>query len=278
MCATVLFSAGCDVLAIPYKAWQGDKQPYSNPERLQRGLVVVLPGVEGRSMFNDKICDGINNGGVDWAVELHDWTIMLVGVSQMTEGYNRQKAEEIALYVTRYQLAHPGRPVVLVGQSGGGAMALWIAEAMPPRRQVDGVILLAASISPEYRLDSALLKSRRGVVSFYSPQDFLFLGFGTTVMGTMDGKHASSAGRVGFEVPPGSPPYKKLYQVTWNEEMEKSGFSGGHLSSGDSGFVARFVSPMILRQLGHGLYQRHRQRQEAVERTSLDDNSFPRLY
>ncbi len=246
LCLAAVVCGGCDVLAIPYKAWQGDKQAYVDPERLEKGLVIVLTGVEGRSIFNDKICEGINAGGVDCAIELNDWTLMLVGVSQMTEGRNRQRAEEIALRITRYQYTHPGRPVVLVGQSGGGAMALWIAEAMPSRRQVDGIILLAASISPEYRMDEALLKSSRGVVSFYSPGDFMFLGFGTTVMGTMDGKHSASAGQAGFRVPPNCPPYQKLYQVCWNEQMEKSGFGGGHLSSGASEFVANYVSPLIM--------------------------------
>ena len=49
-------------------------QPYVVSERLNRGLVIALPGIEGRSKLNEDICRGLDEGGVSWAIELYDWT------------------------------------------------------------------------------------------------------------------------------------------------------------------------------------------------------------
>ena len=215
-----------------------------------KGLVIVLPGIEGRSPLNEAICRGLEEGGVKYKVELYDWTSRLGPVAnQRAEGRNRDKAVEIASAVIRYKTAYPGRPVYLVGQSGGGAMAAWVAEAMPRREQVDGIIMLSASLSPQYMLDVALGRSRQGIVSFYSAKDWLLLGVGTTFVGTMDGAHTSSAGRSGFEKPSSlmrSPVYDRLYQVAWLPQMAQTGNSGGHLGGGASSFVATYVAPLIL--------------------------------
>lgn len=229
-----------------------DPQPYVNKSRLDKGLVIVLTGIEGRSTFNEAICRGLAEGGVPYSIELEDWTAYPGAVpgamllSQRAEDRNRRKAAEIADRISRYEMNFPGRPVLLVGQSGGGAMAIWIMESLPMGERVDGAILLAASLSPEYRLDRALYRSRRGIISFHSQNDWLFLGLGTTVTGTMDGLHESSAGRVGFRVPEKRPPsYAGLYQVVWNQQMRSSGNWGVHLTSGASGFVSQYVAPLV---------------------------------
>jgi len=225
-------------------------QPFVSEDRLQRGLVIVLPGIEGRSGFNEAICRGLNDGGVNWAIELYDWTSKWGPLHSLRgESRNREKAFAIASRVIRYQDSHPGRPVVLVGQSGGGAMAAWAAEALPSGRSVDGVIMLSPALSPRYMLDWSLGNSRRGIVNFYSPRDWIFLGVGTVVYGTMDGRHSESAGRIGFKVPSaGGRPrcYRKLYQVAWQQKMAETGHSGLHLTSGGWRFVMTYVAPFVL--------------------------------
>jgi pimeloyl-ACP methyl ester carboxylesterase len=242
MCPFVsLLAAGCN------------RQQYVSDERLTHGWVLVFTGIEGRSTFNEAIVRGLAEGGVDSAIELVDWTSRVPGPGYLynlrAEDRNRRKAAELADRVIQYRIRYPGRPVVLIGQSGGGAMAVWTAEAIPFGQKVDGVICLAATLSPEYMLDIALEKSSRGIVNFYSRNDWLFLGLGTELAGTMDGQHSSSAGRVGFSTPRagGAPPcYDKLFQVAWHEKMLGAGHYGGHLSSGASDFVARFVAPLVM--------------------------------
>ncbi|MFA6135340.1 MAG: hypothetical protein WC869_15115 [Phycisphaerae bacterium] len=223
--------------------------------RLDKGLVVVLPGIEGRSQLNEAICEGLNDGGVTAAIDLEDWTSsvpMNLLYNQRNSLRNREQAEIIADRIMRYKMSYPNRPVILVGQSGGGAMAAWIVEALPPAESVDGVIMLAASLSPQYPLDTALAKSRRGIVNFHSSKDWFILGVGTTISGTMDGEHTSSAGRVGFESPTSGPRarlyYQKLRQVAWQESMAQTGYTGNHLTSGTRLFVSNYVAPLVLQK------------------------------
>jgi len=217
-------------------------------------LVIVLPGIEGRSVFNEEICRGLNVGGVDYAIELYDWTSGVpLGfvVNLWSSDRNRKQASDIAERIARYQHYHPGRPVVLVGQSGGSAIAAWTCEAMRWGRKVDGVVMLAASLSPGYRLTTALESTNRGIVNFYSSRDVLLLWAGTKVYGTMDGKHSTSAGNIGFSVPLGKmrpKEYDKLFQVPWRAEMAQTGHLGMHMTSGTAGFVARYIAPLVRAQ------------------------------
>ncbi|MDY7011468.1 MAG: hypothetical protein SVV80_12070 [Planctomycetota bacterium] len=225
-------------------------QPFVTPERLDRGLVLVLTGIEGRSRINNDICWGLADAGVHSAIELVDWTIPgAYLINLRDEERNRHKAEGVASRISRYQMSHPGQPVILIGHSGGGAMAVWTAEAMPPDSSIDGIILLSASLSPGYLLDISLRNSRRGIVSFFSGEDWFFLGAGTTTLGTMDGKHTSSAGMVGFDVParPGDEGlYAKVFQIAWQKRMSGTGHTGGHPTSGARRFVATYVAPLVL--------------------------------
>jgi len=243
------------VLSVGFMLVGCNRQPYVTPERLDRGLVIVLPGIEGRSPWNEAICRGLDEGGVDCAIELRDWTSLWGPLFNLrAEVRNRRQARRIAQRITLYQWEHPDRPVVLVGQSGGGAMAAWIAEALGEDGAVDGIVMLAPALSPEYMLDLALAGSRRGIINFHSSQDW-FLGVGTTVSGTMDGYHTSSAGRVGFDVPPPGPGrtdgdgrtelHRKLFQIPWTREMSVSGHTGGHLTSSSVRYVARYVAPFV---------------------------------
>ena len=242
------------VILVSAAGWTGcgPAQPYLTADRVERGLVLVLTGIEGRSRFNEEICRGLSDGGVNWAIELVDWTTPVPGMFLLdlwSEVRNRRKARQIVDRIARYHMAYPSRPVRIVAQSGGGAIAVWIAEAMGPKERLDGIVLMAATLSPEYPLHTALTRSRCGIVNFHSQKDWLFLGAGTTLYGTMDGKHTSSAGRVGFTVPSEAAragPYSKLYQVAWDKQMGRAGHGGGHLSSGAREFVVRYVAPLIL--------------------------------
>ncbi|MGC9453512.1 MAG: hypothetical protein ACP5HU_01485 [Phycisphaerae bacterium] len=227
----------------------GPSQPYVTSSRLERGLVIVLPGIEGRSILNEAICKGLDDGGVNAAIELYDWTAPLGPLYNLrAERRNREAAEEIAQRIVNYQMSYPHRPVLLVGQSGGGAMAVWTIEALPAGSRVEGAVLLSASLSPTYPLDTALERSRRGIVNFYSHRDWFLLGIGTTITGTMDGEHTSSAGRTGFIIPdylarPAC--YRKLHQVPWNERMADTGHTGGHLTISAARFIATYVAPFV---------------------------------
>jgi pimeloyl-ACP methyl ester carboxylesterase len=227
----------------------GSGQPYVTEPRLEKGLVIVLSGIEGRGPLNEAICRGLDEGGVDLAIENYEWaTRMGLVINLRAEQRNRNVSVDLADRIVRYKMQYPGNPVYLVGQSGGGAIAAWTAEAMPVGEPVNGVVMIAPSLSPEYMLDRALANVEEGIVNFHSEGDWMLLGLGTTIAGTMDGKHTSSAGKGGFEVPQRGTRrrlYRKLHQIGWTKEMARTGHSGGHMSSSASGFVAKYIAPLI---------------------------------
>lgn len=212
--------------------------------------MVVLTGVEGRGPLNAAVCDGLSAGGVNWGIDLEDWTAPMGPLWNLRmETLNRQKAVRIAMRIAEYKFGHPDSPVVVVGQSGGGGMALWVAEAMPEAVKLDGLILLAPAISPGYAVEFALGKTTRGVVSFYSNLDWIFLGLGTTVYGTMDGRHGPSAGMVSFRIPPADERpdcYDRLFQIAWHEQMARTGHIGAHVTTSAEAFVSQYVAPFVL--------------------------------
>ena len=222
--------------------------PYVTADRLDKGLVYVLHGIEGRSPFNESIRDGIVDGNVPYAVKIYNWGSWLGPLYNLrAQDRNMKKAAQIALDIENYQMQFPGRPVYIVGQSGGGAMAIWTAEQLAAGHKVNGLILINAAISREYDLCQALKKSKQGIVNIYSDGDWAFLKVGTTVWGTMDGKHETSAGKEGFIIPLDLPAiYDSLFQIYWTEEMISAGHYGGHLSSSSHDFITKFVAPLIL--------------------------------
>jgi len=222
-------------------------------ERLANGLVIILPGIEGESPLNRNIRRGMVSAGVYRGMPIYSWgrPIPLAGMllNQVDFIGNRLAGIGIAKMVTDYQDSHPGRPVYLVGHSGGGGVAVFAAEAMPEDRQLDGLILLSASISRPYKLTKALSRCRNGIVNFYNKQDAALLGLGTTVVGNVDGGHGPSAGLIGFARPGEKDSdekrfaYAKLYQVEVTSAM--AGFGDPHASTTRASFVAVHVAPWV---------------------------------
>ena len=225
------------------------QQPYVTEERLARGLVIVLPGIEGPSLLNSGIRRGLADGGVDYALELYDWTSKWGPLhSLIDEPRNRGQAQEIVDRIAGYRREYPRNPVFLVGRSSGAAIAVWVAEALPAGEQLEGIVLLAASLSPQYPLAKALANSQRGIVSFRSELDVFFLMLGTTTLKAADRSRGPAAGRAGFRRPPaeGWPSeYDRLFEIVWTWRMIPTGHLGMHATSGKAGFVSTYVAPLI---------------------------------
>ena len=238
------FVAGCG----------GPTEDLMTPQRQANGLVIVLPGIEGVGLGSDGVRDGLLGAGVSSAVAVYAWgrPIPVAGVllNEMDVTGNRMAGERIAQMIVNYQDTHPNLPVYIIGHSGGGGVAVFAAEALPPGHKIDGLVLLSASLSSNYDLSRALANSRQGLVNFYSHNDVAFLMVGTMVAGNVDGEHTPSAGAVGF-----GRTFSSLYQVPWSEDMAQSGNGGGHMDSTASAFVNQYVAPWVLAKgwpLGQG--------------------------
>ena len=191
---------------------------FANADRLAKGLVVILPGIEGESAANRDIRKGLDEGGVPYALVIYRWGFPVPGlgmlVNQTDTTGDRRAGADLAGGIVRYQTRHPGCPVFLVGHSAGGGVAIFALEALadvPGAKPVTGAILLSSSISADYPLDKALRMIDRGIVNGYNSEDTALLGTGTALFGNVDGGHGDSAGRTGFHNT-----YAKLFQFKVN--------------------------------------------------------------
>ena len=244
--------------AIPV-AWVGRfcgrlLKQFRTPARYGRGLVIVLPGIESQSFLNHGIVWGLSDGGWQGAIEIDDWTTSckLFFVYHL-RGWRRnmRQAQRIALRIVAYQSEFPGRPVHLVGHSGGGALAILALEALPADRQVTSAILLAPAIAPGYPLTIALQRTERGIWNFWSPLDVIFLGAGTLLLGTIDGRLRPSSGMIGFREPAGLSEAdrqlyrQKLHQRAYASRMARTFNFGGHFGCVNRVFVESWIAPLV---------------------------------
>lgn len=224
------------------------------PERLDRGCVFILPGVEGTGPLNHNVALGLADGSVPFALEIHDWTTGFWPLFLYhLRGSARWKTEaaRIASDVLEYQGRYPGRPTFLIGHSGGGALAVKVIESLPSDRSITGAILLAPALSQRYDLTSALSRVEHGIWNFYSPLDCVLLTAGTSIVGTLDGKLDPSAGAWGFRLPRHCSSEtrnlydSKLHQTPYQARMARSWHLGGHLGWANRVFVSEWLAPII---------------------------------
>jgi pimeloyl-ACP methyl ester carboxylesterase len=226
---------------------------------MERGLVIILPGIEGRSPWNVSLARGLSEGGVNSGIEIFDWGTSVPGgmlINLTDYERNGRMAQQIKDHILAYRKEYPGRSVHLIGHSAGAGIAILATEMLPPDTKLSSVILLAAALSPKHDLRTALRRTRYGIFSYYSNYDQALLGLGTSVAGTVDRDYGQAAGAVGFSRPKFDNPsddmlYTRLHQIKWRPEMRWSGHFGGHMEWTHRGFVRRYLAPLIV-DLGSG--------------------------
>lgn len=242
-------------LAIaPLGPWMLPKLKFTSEERLDQGYVIVLPGIEGHSVLNRSVVCGLIDADIPYAVEIVDWTggYRLGPVNLRWKSRNLRVAAEIAERISRYQEEYPGRPVHLVGHSGGGGISMLALESLPDKRSVETVTLLAPALSPQFDLIPALRKVSREVRNYYSPFDFFLLGAGTLAVGTIDGPHCIAAGARGFRIPNSLHADERdliasrLQQFRYESKMARNWNFGGHFGCTNRSFARDWIAPLIM--------------------------------
>lgn len=230
-------------------------QSLTDPERLQHGLIVILPGIEGCSSVNDSIARGLVAGQLPHAVQIVDWRkhCLWNPAHLMLLKHNQQQAARVADDICRYQQDYPDRPVHLIGHSAGAGMVLFILQALPATQVIGSAVLIAAAVSRQFDVESLVQRTRRGIWNFYSYLDLPTVGLGTLVFGTMDRRHSVSAGALGFQLQSphnveesqhriGSP---QLHQISYQPIMVNSWNFGGHFGSTNAAFVRNHIVPIL---------------------------------
>ena len=203
-------------------------------KQLELGLVYMFPGIEGGYWSLGEARRAFRDAGIDSAIYTHEWKYPFLWLGNLTDySANRDAAQKAAERIVDYYSRYPGRPVDLVGYSGGGGLAVMTAEALPADVQVRHVILVHAAISPTYDLTGALKNIQGDLVNFYSPYDWFMLGLGTSVFGTIDSEHVAAAGQTGFDLDEAVSEdvlRPKVKQHEWSLEALRHGHLGGHLT------------------------------------------------
>jgi pimeloyl-ACP methyl ester carboxylesterase len=222
----------------------------ATPTQLDRGLVMVLPGVEQTAWSMLGLVDGLRDAGVDQAIDVRFWGTRPFGTFPNLCSYelNRKRAKNLAGRLADYVQTHPGRPTTLIGYSGGGGIAVFAAEALPVGVKIDRLVLVAPALSPCYDLGVAREHVREGIVSFCSERDVFMLGWGTQTFGTMDRVKTESAGKCGFRDGLGQPLHQDgLKQVLWQEKWCEYGHAGSHHGYLSRAWVRSVLSSYIKR-------------------------------
>lgn len=217
----------------------------------EAGVVFVVEGIGGFDVFKTAAQWALPRAGVPHEVRHFAWTHgrgkLLKDLQDIR--YLWGKGEELAAQVRRYKEDHPGRPVYLLGKSGGTAVVLAAAEQLPPAT-LERIILVSSAVAPNYDLRPALRATRCELISFYSPHDRFILRWGTSQFGTADRFYGPAAGLNGFETPTDQNEqdqklYERLRQIPWKPEMILVGHPGNHTGTSMPGFLGKEVAPWL---------------------------------
>jgi pimeloyl-ACP methyl ester carboxylesterase len=266
ICGFVCLTAGCCTIGNP----RLDTRALVSPERLDRGYTLLLPGITGCTSTDHELIVGFARADVPSAIEMYDWTegpwLLLSNLRGLAR--NRRQARKIAGKIVAYQDRYPGRPVHVIGYSGGAGMAVLALEALPPGRRVTSAILLGATLAPDYDLRLAMGHTERGIRSFYSPLDVPILMGAIALVGTTEGRHTVGAGAWGFTVPKKlrgeeREQYQgRLAQQRYTLEMLACGNFGGHYGWIRPRFVQQWLVPLVSPPSAAGTQTGSRQRNQ----------------
>lgn len=223
--------------------------PAPSIQEYDRGLIWLFPGVEGGAWLLAEPYRAMRDAGVSAAIRCHEWTPLLGTFENLTSlQRNRYAALQTAAWIAEYSREHPQATIDLVGYSGGGGMAVLVAEALPPETPLRNVVLVQAAISPDYDLTAVLRRVRGQVVNLHAPLDWLILGAGTRTFGTLDRKYTPSAGKDGFDLAKAVPDESlrpRLVQRAWTAGDVLSGHTGMHGSIFNYTWNQRIVAPYL---------------------------------
>lgn len=222
----------------------------------REAYVLHVPGIAGEAGIDHLLIGGLEDGGFKGKTEIYDWTGEDRGLKALM---NRKRADaeaaKIAEKVIAHRKAHPKGQILLTGHSGGTGLIIFALEKLPKDVSVDGALLLSPALSPDYDLSAALAHVTGRVYVFHSTLDYLVLGLGTKLFGTIDRKNGDSAGRVGFVQPKDAADpkqYEKLVSCPYDKGWLKYGNIGDHVSVMSRAFSRHVLSPLILSHLPGG--------------------------
>ena len=214
---------------------------YVTPEREARGMIYILPGIQGPDGHYQHVRNGLVAAGVTCGIKIHPWGSNMLANETDTKA-DRRWGQTIAKEIMAYQAKYPGQYVAIIGQSGGCGVAVFTAEALANLggKNIDAIVMLDASLSTDYNMSKAVSKCSNGIVNFWYSKDTAMLVTGTGMFGNVDGGHGSSAGQT-----PITGRWPNLYQVRITSRMVKP-WDNAHFADTTQAFATQYIAPWIL--------------------------------
>lgn len=222
----------------------GDESRWCSPRRLRRGLIIILGGIEGPSIYQRRMAHGLLLGGWRGAVRVQRWNRGAVMgrqfVNLMSRAHHERESDAVVNLIRAHRRNHPDTPVGLLSLSGGCWIAVRALEKLAPRESIDRAVLLAAAISPVHDLSRAASGCRRGLTSVRGHGDAFYLGLGTSLLGTSDRRFGPSGGWLGWRHTPAN-----VTEMAWRPQFIRLGYLGNHTSAAAQRFIAAEIAPLF---------------------------------
>ena len=245
----LVWAVGC---VVPYEdTLEQEAVRKPTQQAAVQGLVWMFPGVVGQPWELGPAYRGLRDGGVEREYRVFQWDTAWLDFPEHLADYVRNvfQAAEVASQIAAYKAQYPDRPVILVGHSAGGFMAVKVAELLPADVRLQRVVIAQPSISPTYDLTAALRHIDGQLVSLYCPSDWFLSGVFSEFAGTMDRQYEATAGKDGFDeeaAVPDAALRTKLVQVPWSPLWRAYGHEGDHMSILEYAWNRYIVAPFVL--------------------------------
>ena len=202
--------------------------------------LIHVVGWNGPVAGDRAFLDSLRAGGSPHAMETFDWTDGHNGIRALR--YAQRSPSPARRLATRIsELAAAGTTIDLTADSSGCGVVLSALAQLPTGVRVRTVVMSSPAVSTGYDLRAALHHVDGQLVAFHSRRDWFILGLGTWIFGTVDGVHASSAGRYGFRR--ADPKLVQLpYDAAWKKQY---GHDGLHARTLEPAFARDYLAPRL---------------------------------
>ncbi len=219
-------------------------------DRLSQGYALILPGILGEQGWDHNVASALERSTYAGAIEVRDWTLgpLMFGWNM----FDSRAVDEITDRIQTYQVLYPGRPVFLIGHSGGCRMVVQTLESLPEGAAIEKAVLLAPCMSSKYDLRLAMSRTRSGICAFSSGLDIPISVPLTGLRGLAVGELCLAAATVGFRPPDELSEHERqcyqrqLQQHRYSWEMLGQGHPGGHFGWTTPSFISAHVVPQLV--------------------------------
>jgi len=223
----------------------------SNAPLEGQNLVVLVPGCAGDGFWYNGLRKSVASGQPGRTVRTFEWglPLPLYMLNLQDEGVHSKAEMRLAKAIKSWRDRYPGGHLTLLGHSAGCGVILGSLKRIEKQVDVENVVLLAPSVSPDYEIRPALRQIGGALHVFYSADDRLWLGWRTGTFGTYDSVRGAAAGKVGFNADGLEADLRmKLVQHSYEPQFAELGNGGGHFGSLGKKFDDRVIAPLVARQ------------------------------